>query len=298
MLIGVVGQGAADRRDDRHDAATLLVRVDRRVAGPGRLAADVEQVGALVDHRRACATATATATGVAGGEQAVAGERVRRDVEDAHHERPLAPAERRAADRERRGEHGRVGGVGRSWSRRVRRRRDVPRPVRPGRAGAGRRRGARGPRRRDRASRPRRPARRPCRSPGRGPTSARSGSAVTSASAVRQSGGSRPQHARPACRELGRGQSARGHVDGRRDDAGAPRSRRTAPTSASMTPSTSLSAIDAVTSVTRTGGEERPQVVERAASAAAPAGLWAPSSRTSRPSTVSSSRRPGQRAVA
>ena len=39
-----------ERRDDRHDATSLLVRGDRLVARAGGLAADVEDVGALVDH--------------------------------------------------------------------------------------------------------------------------------------------------------------------------------------------------------------------------------------------------------
>ena len=59
-----------------------------------------------------------------------------------------------------------------------------------------------------------------------------------------------------------------------------------------MIPSTSLSPIEPWTSVSGAGGvarrrEERPEVVERRASAAAPAGLWAPSRSTSRPSTRS-----------
>ena len=46
-----VGQRRADGRDHRHDPAPArLPRVDLLVAGPRGLAADVEEVGALVDH--------------------------------------------------------------------------------------------------------------------------------------------------------------------------------------------------------------------------------------------------------
>ena len=108
-----------------------------------------------------------------------------------------------------------------------------------------------GPPRQDRASRPRRSGPPASRAPARGP---RPGRARPSPAAARR-------HARgPARGELGRRASP---------GAGPPRSRRSvAPASASarrsaaMTPSTSLSAIEAVTSVIGPSAEERPQVVE------------------------------------
>ena len=111
-----VGERLAQGRDDRHDPPPLLVEGDRVVARPGRLAADVEDVGALLDHPPALCDgdldrvggarpAPAFALGL--GEEAVAGERIGRHVEDAHHERPLAPAERRGADAGRLGSGGR-----------------------------------------------------------------------------------------------------------------------------------------------------------------------------------------------
>ena len=56
------------------------------VAGSGRFAADVEQVGTLGDHPAGRRHRARDGIGVR--EQAVAGERVRRDVEDAHDVRP------------------------------------------------------------------------------------------------------------------------------------------------------------------------------------------------------------------
>ena len=63
-LIGVSGQGRAGARRRRARRAPAPRRVDRLVAGPGGFAADVEQVGALVDHRHAPARRRA-ATGSA-----------------------------------------------------------------------------------------------------------------------------------------------------------------------------------------------------------------------------------------
>ena len=63
---GDAGQGRGHGRDDRHDPGDLLGRVDGRVAGSRRFAADVEQVGALGDHLAGaspprCATGSASA---------------------------------------------------------------------------------------------------------------------------------------------------------------------------------------------------------------------------------------------
>ena len=90
-------------------------------------------------------------------------------------------------------------------------------------------------------------------------------------------------HAPPARGQLLGRQGPR-RVDGRGDDVRAAQRRRRA--SASTTPSTSLSAIDAVTSVTARARGTAAGRRGPTARAAAPAGLWAPSSRTSRPSTV------------
>ena len=70
------------RLDHRDDPAQLLGLVDRRGAGPGGLAADVDHVGALGDQ------APAVGDGGVGVEEAAAvGERVGGHVEDAHDER-------------------------------------------------------------------------------------------------------------------------------------------------------------------------------------------------------------------
>ena len=88
--------GGTDRGEDRDDAADLLRGVDRGVARPGRLPADIEQVGTLVDH--SARLVDGGGHRIATAYQSVAGERIRRDVEDPHHERPFAPGERRVPD--------------------------------------------------------------------------------------------------------------------------------------------------------------------------------------------------------
>ena len=60
--------------------------------GPRRLAADVEDVRALVDHPQPVVDRRA---GIEA--HAAVGKRIRRDVEDPHDERALAQLERRAA---------------------------------------------------------------------------------------------------------------------------------------------------------------------------------------------------------
>ena len=183
-------------------------------------------------------------------EQAVAGERVGRHVEDAHHERPLAPA-RRSAGRSasaRRATSGRWLGLGgrvaghRASSPRVAQQRVVDQ----------RRRGRR---RRDRASRRRRPDR-------GAPASARSRRRAD----VRLGDGSTPVRRVAPTRQRAASSSA-GSARGRSTAVAmirAPASAADA-ASAAMTPSTSLSAIDAVTRVTADRAsprEVRPQVVE------------------------------------
>ena len=85
-------EGRADRAQRRFEAGPLLVHAQRRVAGPCRLRADVDEVGALGDHARGL-------VGRKGGvEDAVAGEGVRRDVDDAHEVRAQAPLEAAAAN--------------------------------------------------------------------------------------------------------------------------------------------------------------------------------------------------------
>ena len=66
--------------DHRQHPAQLLVGGHRLGAGPGRLAADVEQVGARGHEGQAVRD-----RGVGVEEAAAVGERVGRDVHDAHH---------------------------------------------------------------------------------------------------------------------------------------------------------------------------------------------------------------------
>ena len=187
--------------------------------------------------RRACSTAAAT--GSAAPEQPVAGERVGRDVEDAHHERPFAPGERGRTDAGGLASEGvaessagsvvMLGRIPELWvvdEARPDGPDKVERPGhdrRPGPAGAHARRAASG-----------------------------SGSAITCAGAARPVAPARAPAPRPAWRAPRRPSSrSRSRPAGR-----SPRA------SASTIPSTSLSAIDAMTSVSRTGREVRAQVVE------------------------------------
>ena len=79
---------AARRLDDREHAAELLGVVDRIGTGAGGLAADVEQVGAGGDQGEPVGD-----RGVGVEEAPAVGERVGRDVHDAHH-RAAAPPRR------------------------------------------------------------------------------------------------------------------------------------------------------------------------------------------------------------
>ena len=82
--------------DDRYRAAQLLVLRDLGEARPRRLPADVDDVRAVVAHLHRLAQRGLDVTA-----EAVAGERVRRHVDDAHHVRPRAPGELAPADRYR-----------------------------------------------------------------------------------------------------------------------------------------------------------------------------------------------------
>ena len=93
-----VGQRRPQCRDDRHDPAAFLVLGDRVVPGPRRFATDVEDVGALLDHPAAGRDRHFDRVAAPARQQPVAGERIGRHVEDAHHERALAPGEDPRAD--------------------------------------------------------------------------------------------------------------------------------------------------------------------------------------------------------
>jgi len=109
-----VRQDRAERLDHGEHAPALLVEIDRAVPRPGRFAADIEDVRPGGDHLGAdphgCLDRALP------GEQAVTRERIGRDVEDAHHERALAPAERRPPDARRPRRRRRRRGCGRHAS--------------------------------------------------------------------------------------------------------------------------------------------------------------------------------------
>ncbi len=72
--------------DHRHHALDLLLRRHLFGAGPGGLAADVEDIRALLDQRQR------VGDGRLGTEMpAAVGERIRGDVDDAHHPRAVQP---------------------------------------------------------------------------------------------------------------------------------------------------------------------------------------------------------------
>ena len=80
------------RFDDRQHPAALLTFRRRLRAGPGGLAADVQQICAVVHHPHAGVDRRL------GIQQLPAvGERIGRHVDDAHHQRPLAERQRPAA---------------------------------------------------------------------------------------------------------------------------------------------------------------------------------------------------------
>ena len=95
-LVGVDGERDAHLSsqavDDRHHPPPFLGVVDRIGAGPGRLAANVDDVGAVIDHPQ---------TGVDRGWQveqsATVRERIGGDVDHAHDERALTQQQVAAA---------------------------------------------------------------------------------------------------------------------------------------------------------------------------------------------------------
>ena len=210
--------------------------------GPRRLAADVEDVrtlrrpsGAPVATRRLDRVAAAPA------EQAVARERIRRHVEDAHHVRPLAPAERRGPIRVgpggRRSASVAVGSSASRASVRVAQVRVVDQVA------------ARRPDKIERTGDDDRPG------PGERASSAaeRIRLDVRTIARGRAAARARARRARPRASPAGTSRLVQMTVAPASAADGA---------SAAMTPSTSLSAIEAVTSVIGPGGQERPQVVE------------------------------------
>jgi len=74
--------------DDGEDSAALVGGGHGICPGTGGLAADIEDVGAGLDHRQPGGNGTGRV-----GVQAAVGERVRCDVEDAHDERVLPQME-------------------------------------------------------------------------------------------------------------------------------------------------------------------------------------------------------------
>jgi hypothetical protein len=96
---GEDGLGAVfeDGCDDGEDAGLLFVGREWGGVGAGGFAADVEDVGAFVEHRECLREGSFG--GVPGGvEEAAVGEAVGGDVEDAHDERPLAQSEGAGAE--------------------------------------------------------------------------------------------------------------------------------------------------------------------------------------------------------
>ena len=81
--------------DNRNDAAQFLFEGNRRGAGPGGFAADVEEVGALFDQLQSHGQRRRRR-----GELAAVGEAVRRDVDDAHDEGAHIHASRRSRQRQ------------------------------------------------------------------------------------------------------------------------------------------------------------------------------------------------------
>ena len=91
--LGVIGvhrdayRGVGQSADHRPDPVPFVPGGQRRGAGPGRFAADVDDVGPLADH------AIGPFDGRVGVDvQAAVGERIRRDVEDPHDEAPAGGA--------------------------------------------------------------------------------------------------------------------------------------------------------------------------------------------------------------
>ena len=78
------GAGFGERLHDRQHAARLGVGIDRGETGTGRLAADVDDIGAIVEHLEAVRDC-----GVGVEVLATVAEGIGRDVEDAHDARAV-----------------------------------------------------------------------------------------------------------------------------------------------------------------------------------------------------------------
>ena len=88
--------GGGERRDDGQDAGAAPPPASTRPApGPGRLAADVDEVGAVGERGRARGATAASAS----SHSAAVAERVGRDVDDAHHEAAVESLRAGAAGR-------------------------------------------------------------------------------------------------------------------------------------------------------------------------------------------------------
>jgi hypothetical protein len=85
---------APERLDHGNHPPQLLRLRDRLGAGPRRLAADVDPVGSFLEQAQAVRERRVLVL------RRAAGERVGRDVEDAHHERALAEHHRGAPQRD------------------------------------------------------------------------------------------------------------------------------------------------------------------------------------------------------
>ena len=91
------GRCSQDGFDDRQDAGLLFGGGERSGVGAGGFAADVEDVGALVEHLERLGEGALR--GMLGRvEVAAVGEAVGGDVEDAHDERSLAEREGSGAE--------------------------------------------------------------------------------------------------------------------------------------------------------------------------------------------------------
>jgi len=261
-----------DRGDHRNDASDLLFGGNGLVAGPRGLSAEVKNIGALVDHAAGlgdCGLDGGVAVAGGRGQQAIARERIGRDVHDPHDVRAAAPLERARPDAV--GEAARARPAGSS-------RRSLARGLQCGERRIGHETrvvheyGRAAPT--DRGSRRRWRGR--FQATPRAASRAARGSAKTSGCAALPAEPPRPPSARQAARAAGPGRPPGGAYDPR-----LPQQRR--PGECARTPSTSLSAMMARTSVGRPGARNGARSSSAWARVAAPAGLWAPSSSTSRP---------------
>lgn len=85
-----------DRLDHRQNAGLLFVGSKRNSVGAGRFAADIEDLGPVVEHLE-CLDEGALRCMLGRVEVAAIGEAVRRDIQDAHDQSVLAKHERSVA---------------------------------------------------------------------------------------------------------------------------------------------------------------------------------------------------------